>query len=348
MAADLRVGLVGFGLAGRVFHAPLINSTAGLHLTGVVTNDPARREQARTEYPQVTLHDDLGTLLAAGVDLVVVATPNRSHVPLALRAIGAGVAVVVDKPFAPTAAEGRQVLAAAAAAGVALSVFHNRRWDSDYLTVRHLVDDGTLGTVLRLESRYERWRPAVRDVWREHGDPGEAGGLLFDLGSHLIDQAVALLGPVVRVYGELDQRRAGASVDDDAFVALTHAGGARSHLWASSMAAALGPRLRVLGDRAAFTIAGLDGQEQALRDGQRPGDPGWGQQPPGTWGHVGVGDDTTPVPARPGAYQAFYQGMVAALRDGAPVPVDPASAVRVLELIEAAAVSAREHRVVAV
>jgi len=348
MAIDLRVGLLGYGLAGRVFHAPLITTTPGMRLTAVVTGDPGRRAQAASDHPGISVCDDIDQVLAGGVDIVVVATPNRSHVPLALRAIGAGAAVVVDKPFAPTAEEGRRVVAAAAEAGVPLAVFHNRRWDSDFLTVRHLVDTGALGRVLRLESRYERWRPAVREVWRESGDRQDAGGLLFDLGSHLIDQAVWLLGPVSRVYAEVDARRPGAGVDDDVFVALTHVDGARSHLWASSVAAQLGPRLRVLGDRSAFTIFGLDGQEQALKDGLRPGAAGWGQEPPEAWGRSGIGEGTTVVPAVPGRYEVFYRQVVDAVRDGGPMPVDPASAVRVLELIEAAALSAAEGRVVEV
>lgn len=348
MTSDLRVGLLGYGLAGRVFHAPLIAATSGLRLCGVVTSDPGRRAQVASEYPEASVFDDLDLMLDAGVDLVVVATPNRTHVPLASLAIAARVAVVVDKPFAPTSDLGRQVTREAAAAGVPLTVFHNRRWDSDFRTVCRLVEDGTLGTVLRFESRYERWRPAVRDVWRESGDPEQAGGLLYDLGSHLIDQAVTLLGPVCRVYAELDNRRAGARVDDDVFVALTHVSGARSHLWASSVAAQFGPRLRVLGDRAAFTAHGLDGQEQALKDGRRPGQPGWGQEPPAAWGVVGVGADTRSVPAVPGAYEVFYQQVVAALRDRAPMPVDPAEAVRVLEIIEAAVLSSRDGSVIEV
>lgn len=348
MASDLRVGLVGFGLAGQVFHAPLIETTPGLRLSGVVTADAERRARVAAEYPEAELFDDFDQMLAAGIDLAVIATPNRTHTPLALRAIAERVAVVVDKPFAPTAADGLAVTRAAEAAGVPLSVFHNRRWDSDFRTARKLVEDGTLGTPLRLESRFERWRPAVRDVWRERGDPAEAGGLLFDLGSHLIDQAVTLLGPVSRVYAELDRRRPGAEVDDDAFLALTHASGARSHLWASSVAALPGPRLRLLGDRAAFVVAGLDGQERALRNGGRPGTPGWGAEPPEAWGAVGAGADSKPVQPVPGAYQLFYQRMVPAVRDGAPVPVEPSDAVRVLEIIEAAAASARDHRLVEV
>src|SRR5205823_13238590 len=179
-------------------------------------------------------------------DLVVVATPNRAHVPIATASIRAGLPVVVDKPLAPTSDDGRRLISEAAERGILLTVFHNRRWDGDFLTVRRLLSDGALGPVLRFESRFERWRPSPPGpgAWRDRGGPEEAGGLLFDLGSHLVDQAMVLFGRPVKVYAEIDRRRAGAEVDDDSFVALEHPQGVRSHLWMSSVAAIRGPRLR--------------------------------------------------------------------------------------------------------
>ncbi len=334
----LRVGLLGYGLAGRVFHAPLIDATPGLRLHAVVTRDPGRREQARRDHPDARLVDDPDLLWrqADALDLVVVATPNRQHVPMARAAVAAGLPVVVDKPLAATAAQARELVAEARRRGVPLTVFQNRRWDGDFLTARRLVAEGALGTVTRFESRFERWRPAIRSGWRERGDVDEAGGILFDLGSHLVDQAVQLFGPVRSVYAEVDRRRPGAEVDDDAFVALAHVGGVRSHLWMSALAAQLGPRLRVLGDRAAYTTWGLDGQEAALRDGGRPGAAGWGEVPPDRYGRLGVDGDLRPVPTEPGRYQSFYAQVVAALRGGAPMPVDPVDAVATVELIELA------------
>lgn len=342
--ALLRVGLLGYGVAGRVFHAPLIAATPGLRLDAVVTRDPRRREQVRAEHPDARLVDDADQLwrAAGSLDLVVVATPNRQHVPMARAAVAAGLPVVVDKPLAPTAAQGRALVAEAAAAGVPLTVFQNRRWDGDFLTVRRLVAAGKLGRVARFESRFERWRPAIKPGWRESGAPGEAGGALFDLGAHLIDQAVQLFGPVTRLYAEVDRRRPDAAVDDDAFVALTHAGGVRSHLWTSAVAAQLGPRMRVLGDRAAYTTYGLDPQEAALREGGRPGDPGWGEVTADRYGRLGADGELRAVPTEAGRYQDFYAQLVAALRDGAPLPVDPADAVAVVELIELAHRSAAE------
>jgi len=345
--SSLRVGLLGYGLAGRVFHAPLVAATDGLHLAAVVTTDPDRRAQVLQHYPGTALFDRSDELIGSGdVDLVVVATPNRSHVPMARLAIEAGLPVVVDKPLAATSAEGREVVEEARRRGVALTVFQNRRWDGDFLTVRRLIDEGVLGTVLRFESRFERWRPVIRPRWREHAAPEDAGGILFDLGAHLVDQAVQLFGPVASVYAEIDLRRAGTEVDDDDFVALTHAGGTRSHLWMNALAAQFGPRLRVLGDRAGYTKYGLDGQEAALHAGQRPGADGWGEDPPAQWGLVGTEGDLREIRTEPGRYQAFYAGLVAALQDGAPLPVDPAESVAVLEILEAARRSAARHEIV--
>ncbi|MBR9989166.1 MAG: oxidoreductase, partial [Gemmatimonadetes bacterium] len=255
-------------------------------------------------------------------------------------ALEAGLPVVVDKPLAATAAEARATIADAARRGLMLTVFQNRRWDGDYLTVQRLVGDGELGDVLRFESRFERWRPTPKAGWREHGDPAEAGGLLYDLGSHLIDQALHLFGPVSRVYAEVIRQREGVEVDDDTFVALTHDSGARSHLWMSAVAARPAPRFRVLGTQAAYTKYGLDVQEEALRAGALPNGPDWGREPPDRRGELGAGDEIRRVQTEPGAWPLFYAGVVRTLREGAPPPVDPRDAVAVLEVIEAAFASA--------
>ncbi|MCE6998002.1 Gfo/Idh/MocA family oxidoreductase [Saccharothrix sp. S26] len=336
---SLRTGLLGYGIAGRVFHAPLIAATPGLELSAVLTADPTRRAHAQATYPGVRLPRAVEELFALDLDVVVVATPNRTHVPLALAAIEAGLAVVVDKPFAPTSADARRVLQAAMYRDVPVTVFQNRRWDSDFRTIRSLLAEGALGTVSRFESRFERWVPRVWDNWREFGAPEEAGGLLYDLGAHLVDQALELFGPVATVYAELDRRRPGVEVDDDVFVALTHVDGVRSHLWASSAAAHHGPRLRVLGSTGAYVSHGLDRQEDALAAGKPFDDLS-------TNGRLGLLDDAEEVVNLPGAYSEFYRLLVAALTDGGPLPVEPESAVRALEVIEAAFTSARTGQVV--
>lgn len=348
MGEPLRVALLGYGIAGAVFHAPLIASTPGLRLEAVVTRNPERQDQVRREHPDAAVLDRAVDVWDRQPDLVVVATPNRTHIPLALAALDAGCPVVVDKPFAPSADEADRLVKKARGLGLLLTVFQNRRWDADLRTVQQVIASGELGTVTRFESRYERWRPNLRDNWRELADAEEAGGLLYDLGSHLIDQALHLFGPVRSVYAELDRRRQGTAVDDDAFVALTHTSGVRSHLWASALAAQIGPRFRVLGDQAGFTKHGMDVQEDALRAGRRPGGPEWGVEPQEQWGRLGVdGGATREVPSAAGAYEQFYAGVEQALRDSSPAPVDPLEAVAGLRVIEAARRSAESGAVVA-
>ncbi|WP_336322987.1 Gfo/Idh/MocA family oxidoreductase [Streptomyces lavendofoliae] len=344
----LRVGLVGYGLAGSVFHAPLIAATEGLVLDTVVTSAPERRRQAREAFPDVRFAASADELWdrSGELDLVVIASPNKTHVPLATAALKAGLPVVVDKPVAGTAAEARGLAGLADERGLLLSVFQNRRWDNDFLTLRSLIERGELGDVQRFESRFERWRPRLKGGWRESGAPEEFGGLLYDLGSHVVDQALVLFGPATRVYAEADVRREGAEADDDTFLAVTHASGVRSHLYVSATAAQLGPRFRVLGSRAGYVKHGLDPQEGALREGGRPG-PGWGTEPESMWGRLGAGESPltgggTPVPSLPGDYPAYYASIAAALRDGTPPPVTAREAAAALDVLEAARRSARD------
>lgn len=333
---ELRVGLIGYGPAGAFFHAPLIHATPGLRLAAVVTRNPQRAEEVRRLYGAEVVDDVIGHC-----DLVVIASPNRTHVPLARAALEAGLPVVVDKPLSRTAAEARDLVRLARERGVMLTVFQNRRWDGDFLTLRRLIGDKALGEVLRFESRFERWRPEPKGGWREAGGADEVGGLLYDLGSHLVDQAIQLLGPVRTVYAESDSRRAGVVSDDDSFLALTHDSGARSHLWVSAMTAQLGPRFRVLGSSGAYLKYGLDVQEDRLRAGESPDRPGFGEDPPERWGLLGIDGDTHPIRTEPGAYLDFYRAIAAGR-----TPVDPTGVVAALEVIEAAHISATEHRVV--
>ncbi|MFD6170918.1 Gfo/Idh/MocA family protein [Streptomyces coeruleorubidus] len=346
--SPLRVGLVGYGLAGSVFHAPLIAATEGLVLDTVVTSNSERQQQARAEFPDVRLAAGPDELFdrAGELDLIVVASPNKTHVPLATAALQAGLPVVVDKPVAGTAAEARELAALAQERGLLLSVFQNRRWDNDFLTLRKLLTEGELGDVWRFESRFERWRPKPKGGWRESGDPAEIGGLLYDLGSHVVDQALVLFGPAAAVYAESDIRRPGAETDDDTFIAIRHTNGVRSHLYVSATTAQLGPRFRVLGSTAGYVKYGLDPQEAALRDGHRPG-AGWGVEPESLWGRVGSGDSPVtgggrPEPTLPGDYPAYYAAVAKALLEGAPNPVTALEAAAALDVLEAARRSARE------
>lgn len=349
MTDQSSVALIGYGLAGSVFHAPLIAAVPELRLSHVVTSSAERATQATSRHPGVRVVDSADQLWqeAAEIDLVVIASPNRTHVPLAEVALDHGLGVVIDKPMAATAAAGRLLVERAQARGRLLSVFQNRRWDGDFLTVSDLITRGRLGRVHRFESRFERWRPEVdHSRWRERPDPEEAGGLLYDLGSHLVDQALHLLGPAHRVYAEVSARRPGADVDDDVFIGIHHAQGGESHLWASALAAQAGPRFRVLGDAAAFTCWGLDPQEQQLRDGARPLDAGFGRFDPATWGELGADGDLQQVPTIDGSYVEYYRAVATALREGAPAPVDPRDAVAGLMVLEAARRSAHDGVVV--
>ncbi|MGH2680204.1 MAG: Gfo/Idh/MocA family oxidoreductase [Actinomycetota bacterium] len=340
----IRVALIGYGLGGEVFHAPLIASAPGLSLVTIVTSDPERQTRARGRYPSARIVDRPEAIWEASDDhdLVVVSTPNRSHVPLGLEALRSGLAVVIDKPLAATAAASRTLASAAAERGLFFSVFQNRRWDADFLTVQGLVEEGRLGPIHRFESRYERWKPSSQaGAWRELGAPEEAGGLLFDLGSHLVDQAIVLFGRPTRVYAEVDRRREGVQVDDDVFLALEHPGTVRTHLWASVLAAAPGPRFRLLGARGTFEKYGMDVQEDALAAGGLPGEERWGREPEGAWGSLSTGDGVEIVESRPGAYETYYAGVAEAMRSGAGPPVDPRDAIAGLEVLEAARESAR-------
>jgi predicted dehydrogenase len=333
----IRVALLGYGLAGRVIHRPLIQAVPELALTHVVTADPGRVAQAHTDLPGVSVVPDADQLWSRAdeFDVVVVATANQTHVPLTTAALELGKVTVVDKPLAVTAAEAAALVALSQQLAVPLTVFQNRRWDSDTLTAAALLADGRLGEVNRLESRFTRFRPEVLDRWREDATAG--GGVLLDLGSHVVDQALLLLGPAVDVYAEVDVLRSGARADDDCFIALTHMGGARSHLWCSMAAPYPGPRLVLQGRAAGWSKDDLDGQEEALRAGF--------VRAPEPDGHLWTADGEQPVPSTSGDWVAFYRG-VAVAATGGPVPVDPNDAVRVLDILDAARHSAQDRVVV--
>ena len=344
---SLRVALVGYGLGGAAFHAPLIATTPAMTLAGVVTRNPARIADVRSRYPACRILSGAEELLADADawDLVVVATPNATHVPLATRGRRCRPAVRGRQAGRDGCRVGHGCwVAPRRRAACSLVPFHNRRWDGDFLTILELIAAGRLGEPHRVESRFERWRPTVgpQTGWRD--DPHAGGGVLDDLGPHLVDQALVLWGRPSSVYAELDVRRAGATSVDDAFVALSWPDGRRAHLWASAIAAAPGPRFRVLGSRAAYVKWGMDPQEALLRAGAVPAGPDWGADAEEAWGRVGE----EAVPTVHGAYPWFYAAMVAHLRDGGPAPVAWEDAVVGLEVIDAARRSAADGSVVAV
>ncbi|GAB1641985.1 Gfo/Idh/MocA family oxidoreductase [Krasilnikovia sp. MM14-A1259] len=338
MTAEVRLGLVGYGLGGRTFHAPLIASAEGVRFLGAVTTSPQRQACLREDHPGAVAFASLAELAAAGAHAVSISTPAATHERLAKEAIGLGLAVVVDKPFTLDAATAREIATAARDTGVPLTVYQNRRWDSDLLTLRRLVADGTLGEVRRFESRFERWAP-------QRQPPAAGGGTLLDFGSHLVDQALLVFGPATRVHAEM---RGDGGLDDDVFVALHHARGVESHLWGSWRQGAPGPRLRVSGSLGAYVVDDLDGQEAALKAGRSPAGLGerWGVEPEPAWGRLYRGATGAPVPSERGRWDSFYPAFAAAVRGDAPVPVDPWDAVRAMEVLDAARAAATGGRTV--
>ena len=334
----IRTAVIGFGTSGRIFHAPFLAADPEYSLDVIVTGDPARRAAAAARHPlaRVVATPEEVWADAAELDLVVIGSPSGTHAELADSALDAGLDVVVDKPFAVTADEGRALIAKAERLGRRITVFQNRRWDGDFLTLREFVTQGALGDVRRFESRFEWWQPEPAASWKTEATAAEGGGILYDLGTHLIDQAMQLFGPVSDLYVEIARRRPDAAAEDDVFLALEHDSGVTSHLWMSAVAPLFGPRFHVLGSRAGYATWGLDGQEPSLIAGALPGDPGFGETPEARWGVLGADGDTRPVPTKRGDYGAFYRLLANALREGGPMPVDPAAAVAVLEIIERA------------
>lgn len=343
----MRVGLVGYGLSGRFFHRPLLQAVPGMEVTSVVTSDPQRRRQAQEEIQGVRILASADELWASAGDhdLAVLASPTAAHVPQALAALDAGLPVVVEKPMAPSAEQCRALVSASRAADRALVPFFNRRFDADHRTLRRLLHEGTLGTVLRYESRFERFRPnADALAWRERTPSRQGGGVLLDLGTHLVDQALGLFGRPRAVFAEIEGRRGGA--DDDVFMALEMAHEVHVHLWAGALAGAPGPRLRVLGTDGALVVPELDGQERALRSGMAAGDPAFGREEADGWGWVQRGDARRPVQPDRGDWVAFYRQLHAALTGTAPMPTTAEDALAVAEVLDAARISAETRAVV--
>jgi predicted dehydrogenase len=339
--APLNVALVGYGYVGKTFHAPLISTTPGLVLHTVVSSDPAK---VAADHPEAKLVASLDEALAdAEIDLVVIATPNELHAPQGQAALAAGKHLVVDKPFTVTLDEARALVASAETQDRLLSVFHNRRWDADFLTLKGLIADGALGEVTQYESHFDRFRPAVRDRWRERAGPG--AGAWFDLGPHLLDQALQLFGQPLAISADIGVQREGAGADDYFHVALRYPT-LRVILHGSLLTAAADLRLAVHGTKGSFIKQGLDAQEDALKRGLTPADEGFGLDPrPGTLTRADGDVLTTEVVAGArGDYAAYYAGVRDAILTGAANPVPAREALQVMELLDLAARSAAERR----
>ena len=345
------VVLLGYGLAGRVFHGPLIETTPGLLLDAIVTTDPERQRQAAEAYPSAVIYDSPEQAWVSGHDLAVVATPNVTHVPYARAALSSGLNLVLDKPIAPTATAAQELADLAAERDVLLVPFQNRRWDSDFLTACAIARDGSIGEVHRFESRIERMRVVPKPGWRGSPDPADMGGMLYDLGAHIIDQALLLMGPVASVFASVRTVRDGQGSDDDVTVVLGHASGAVSLLVASQIGAFGSPRFTLYGTRGGLRVEASDSQEPALVSGALPGDGPWGVEPAGTEATLLTYDQastltTTARPLERGDWPAYYSGVAAALRGEAEPPVLVADVIADLRVIDAARSSAQSGSVI--
>jgi predicted dehydrogenase len=339
--SPVRIGLVGYGKGGRYFHSPAIEHAEGCELAAVVVRSPERRADVARDHPGLRVFDSIAALPPETVDAVVVTAPLASHVALVLEAIDRGLPVVSDKPFTADAPTARDVVRAAERAGVLLSVYQNRRWDADFLTVRDVIASGALGPVVSFESRMEQYLP-------DTGLPTTGGGVLLDLGTHVVDQALCLFGPVLSVYAELPPVADGG-LEDRFFAALRHVDGVSTHLTASlAFQGAPGPRFRVVGTTATCVVEDDDGQTERVLAGRTPADDGdaWGTVPESRWGRIHRAGAATPVPSRTGSWSTFYTGWARAVRGEAPPPVDPWDAVATAEVLDAARLSAATGQVV--
>ena len=292
--SPVRWALAGYGSGGRIFHAPLLAAASEIQLVAVMTGDADRRAQVEADHPGAATVPDLASLPELGVEAVTITTPPATHTSLAHQALDLGLDVVVDKPFALTAEAAAALVDHARRSGRVLTVYQNRRWDSDFLTIRKLIDDGTLGTVHRFTSRIDRFRP-VQPGWTT--DPENGGGTLLDLGPHLVDQALHLFGPVARLHAQVRAVRPGSAADDEIELHLEHTSGVYSTVAAGMATAAEGPRFQVNGSLGGFLINGFDVQEAQLKAGGSPLTlgPRWGVEDPSAYGTLTTADDSRPI-----------------------------------------------------
>lgn len=334
--AVVRVGLVGYGFVGKTFHAPMIVATPGMDLVAIASS---RADDVHADHPQVDVVDT-ETLLARDLDLVVIASPNDTHRPLAEAALAAGHHVVVDKPFTLSLGDARAVVATAARHERIVSVFQNRRWDSDFLGVQSVIGDGLIGEVAHFESHIDRFRPTPRDRWREN--PGPGAGLWFDLGPHLVDQALLLFGLPDTVTADLGSLRPGTLTEDWAHVILDYPG-RRVIVHGSLLVAGAPTRFVVHGSHGTVVKRGSDLQEARLKDGVAPGTPGWGDDPDDLLLYDRSGTPRT-ISTPAGDQLQYYRLLHQAIARGGPNPVPPHQALAVMAVLDAAVESARTGR----
>ncbi|WP_421240408.1 oxidoreductase [Aeromonas enteropelogenes] len=340
MSQTLNAALVGYGFAGKTFHAPFLGTTPGLRLSWVVSRDAAK---VRADLPDCRVGSLEEVLSDYTVDLVVIATPNDTHAPLARQALLAGKHVVIDKPFALDLAEAKALVELAEKQQRLLSIFHNRRWDGDFLTVRRLLTEGTLGQIAQFESHFDRYRPEVRQRWREAGGPGS--GLWFDLGPHVLDQALQLFGLPDWLQADLAGQRPG-SLSDDYFHVVLGYGEMRVVLHGSCLVSATMPRFIIHGSAGSFIKFGMDVQEEQLKLGKRPPAADWGvDSEPGQLSRLRDGQlQQELVAGEAGDYGAYYRGVCAAILGEGANPVPAGEALTVMALLDLARESHRSGK----
>lgn len=339
MTGEIGVGLIGYGLGGRAFHAPYVRITPGMALRAVVSRDPTK---VHADLPGMHVVPDVAALLAEpGIDLVVVSSPDELHAEHALAAIRAGKHVLIDKPFATTLADARAVAAEGEAKGVIVTAFQNRRWDADFRTLRALIGSGALGEVIQFESHFDRWRPVPADVWKE----ARPGGAWLDLGPHLVDQALVLFGRPLGIIADIATLREGAPAPDYFHAVLRYAD-RRVILHSNKLAAAHSLRFVVHGSGGSWVKHGIDPQEAATVAGATPGEGAWGHDPV-----EGIltrpGEDPAPVPSIAGDYRMFWSALAAAIRGEGANPVPASDAIKVMELLDAGLRSAELRQEIA-
>jgi predicted dehydrogenase len=329
----LKVGIAGYGLAGRSFHAPILAGT-NFEVTAVLTTNDVRKRHAKEDFPAVKIVSTIEELCEQDLDLMVIASGNQVHLSQALAAINAGIPTVVDKPMGVNVAQTREILDAANSAGVAVTTYFNRKWDSDILTLKRVIRDGQIGTVIRMDSRFERFRPQLNpQSWRENNSPEDGGGLLLDLMPHLISTAIECFGPANLKSSSIRSVRGGA--DDDCVLVLAHETGVESILSASAVVGAPGPRLRVIGSEGAFVVNELDPQEALLRAGKAPKDGKW-KEDTSSQAFIHKGDSVEEFKTDPGNYASFYSLVHEAIVNKTAMPISPVEILAVAQIIDKA------------
>ncbi len=329
----LKVGIAGYGLAGRSFHAPILAGT-NFEVTAVLTTNDVRKRHAKEDFPTVKIVSTIEELCAQDLDLIVIASGNQVHLSQALTAINAGIPTVVDKPMGINVAQTREILDAADSAGVVVTTYFNRKWDSDILTLKRVIRDGQIGRVIRMDSRFERFRPQLNpQSWRENNSPEDGGGLLLDLMPHLISTAIECFGPANLKSSSIRSVRGGA--DDDCVLVLAHETGVESILSASAVVGAPGPRLRVIGSEGAFVVKELDPQEALLRAGKAPKDGKW-EEGTSSQAFIHRGDSVEEFKADPGNYASFYSLVHEAIMNKTAMPISPEEILAVAQIIDKA------------